>query len=115
MTNENLWSYRPDVYGGDQSLDLIGFEVEAPDGTIGVVEEESTMTGDSYIVIDTGSWLLDRSTLLPAGLITRVDPPRRVVYVSPTKEEIKGAPKFHHHDAASGERLSDYYGRPSMS
>ncbi|GGK77554.1 hypothetical protein Ppa06_37800 [Planomonospora parontospora subsp. parontospora] len=112
MTNENLWNYRPDVYGGDRSLDLIGFEVQAPDGEIGPVEEESTMADDSYIVIDTGSWISDRSTLLPAGLITRVDPVERTVHVSPTREEIMEAPQFHGAEAGaprSRERLGAYY------
>ncbi|WP_449062806.1 PRC-barrel domain containing protein [Planomonospora algeriensis] len=112
MMNENLWNYRPDVYGGDRSLDLIGFEVQGPDGEIGPVEEESTMAGDSYIVIDTGSWISDRSTLLPAGLITRVDPIERTVHVSPTREEIMDAPHAHGAEAGasrSRERLSAYY------
>jgi hypothetical protein len=112
MTSENLWNYRPDVYGGDRSLDLIGFEVQAPDGEIGPVEEESTMADDSYIVIDTGTWISDRRTLLPAGLITRVDPIERTVHVSPTREEIMEAPQLHDADAGasrSRERLGAYY------
>ena len=34
--------------------DLIGFAVEALDGTIGKVDEASNDVGSSYIVVDTG-------------------------------------------------------------
>ncbi|MFC7640037.1 hypothetical protein ACFQX6_02550 [Streptosporangium lutulentum] len=67
MASENIWTYRSDVYGGDQTLDLIGFDVEATDGKIGLVEEESTMADDSYVVVDIGFWVFDKKIVLPAA------------------------------------------------
>ncbi|MFC4059094.1 PRC-barrel domain containing protein [Planomonospora corallina] len=109
MTIESLWNYRPDVYGGDRSLDLIGFEVETPDGKVGVVEEESTVAGDSYVVVDAGPWIFERKLMIPAGVVTRIDPGDRKVYVSRTKEEIKASPEPDEAAGSLHRRLSDYY------
>ncbi|SNT19277.1 hypothetical protein SAMN05216276_10281, partial [Streptosporangium subroseum] len=47
---ENVWDYRSEARSGDQALDLVGFDVEATDGKIGSVDEESNAVGDSYVV-----------------------------------------------------------------
>jgi hypothetical protein len=116
MTNENLWTYRSDVYGGDQTLDLIGFDVEATDGKIGLVEEESTVVGDSYVVVDIGFWVFDKKIVLPASMITRIDPPERKIYVGCTKKEIEDAPEFNettYKESGYRDRLDGHYGRLS--
>ncbi|WP_406315133.1 PRC-barrel domain containing protein [Streptosporangium sp. NBC_01639] len=110
---ENIWSYRPEAYSGEQTLGLVGFDVEATDGKIGSVDEESDAVGDSYIVVDTGFWIFGKKVVLPAGTVIRVDPQERKVYISRTKEEIKQAPEFDeatYREPDYRDRLSDYYG-----
>ncbi|GIH92923.1 hypothetical protein ACFFMN_01990 [Planobispora siamensis] len=93
MTDENLWSYRPDVYAGDRTLDLIGFDVETPaDGKVGRVAEESTVPGDSYIVVDMGSLISQKKVKVPAGLVSRVDPRERRIHLSVNRAEIETGP-----------------------
>lgn len=94
MTSEGLWSYREGVYGPDETMSVIGFDVEAVDGKVGRVEEESNMTDDSYIVADVGSWLSGRKVVLPASTVTRIDKDERKVHISQTKQEIQDAPEY---------------------
>ncbi|MEV7908541.1 PRC-barrel domain-containing protein [Streptomyces anulatus] len=113
MTTENLWTYRPGIVG-NEGLSLIGFDVEATDGKIGSVDEESNAVGDSYLVVDTGFWIFGKKVVLPASTITQIDPQERKVYVARTKDEIKDAPEF---DEATYKQptyrddLGGYYGR----
>ncbi len=113
MTSEGLWSYREGVYGPDETMSVIGFDVEAVDGKVGLVEEESNVTDDSYVVVDVGSWLSGRKVVLPASTVTRIDRQERKMYISRTKQEIQDAPEY---DAATyrqsvyRQELGGYYG-----
>jgi hypothetical protein len=42
--------------------------------------------------LDTGPWIFGRTVLLPAGLIDRVHPEERKIYVERTKDAVKEAP-----------------------
>ena len=64
------WTFRTPSF----QKDLVGFDVEALDGDVGKVDGASTEAGDSYIVVDTGPWILGRKVLLPAGTIRRSTP-----------------------------------------
>ena len=86
----DLWTY-PETVG---RLDLTGFEVEAADGSIGKVDEAPQDVGESYLVVDTGTWIFGKKVLLPAGVVTRVDRDDEKVYVDRTKDEIEHAPEF---------------------
>src|SRR5437588_11938105 len=106
----DLWTFRETVSG----TDLVGFEVEGPDGDIGKVSEATYNTGGSWIVVDTGPWILGRKALLPAGTIERVDFDEKKIYVDRTKDEIKNAPEYDPSGYAEQEyrlRLADYYSR----
>lgn len=114
---ENIWGYRQEAaYQGGN--DLTGYKVEATDGSIGKVDKYSEDVGAAYIVVDTGVWIFGKHVLLPAGLITRVDPTEKKIYVEGTKERIKNSPEFdkdkHTGDAGYHEQIGGYYGRPSM-
>ena len=63
-----IWAFPGDVT--DRQLE--GFEVRAPDGTIGTVDKATYDIGASYLVVDTGPWIFGKRVLLPAGLIHRV-------------------------------------------
>jgi hypothetical protein len=110
MQND-LWTY-PETVG---RLDLTGFEVEATDGSIGKVDEATYDAGESYVVVNTGIWIVGKKVLLPGGVIERVDRDDEKVYVSRTKDEIKQAPEFD--EDAFGEddyrsKIGDYYRSP---
>jgi hypothetical protein len=75
-------------------VDLVGFDIEATDGSIGTIDEATHDVGSSYVVVDTGPWIFGSKVMLPAGTISRVDSQDRKVYVDRSKDEIKSAPKF---------------------
>lgn len=107
----DVWAY-PDASWGQ--LDLSGFEVEALDGSIGTIDEATREAGASYFVIDTGPWIFGQKVMLPAGVIERLDPTDRKVFVRVTKEQIKSAPRFdegRYREAAYREELGGYYRR----
>lgn len=109
-----LWNYRPDVYDRGQALDLVGYHVQATDGRIGSVDEATYEVGESYVIVDTGPWIFGKKVLLPARMITNIDPQERNVFVARTKAEIKAAPEFDEgtfKEPEYRERLGDYYSR----
>ncbi len=58
------------------------------------MDEATRHAGAAGIVVDTGPWILGKRVLLPAGVIERVDARERKVYVTLTRDEIKGAPEY---------------------
>lgn len=107
------WNYREGVVSGGD-LSLVGFDVEATDGKIGAVDEESNVVGDSYVVVDTGFWIFGKKVVLPASTIIRVDPQEKKVYLARTKDEIKDAPEFDestYKEPGYRQQVGDYYGR----
>lgn len=87
------WNYRTDV-GHDPAASLIGYDVDAKDGGIGEVTEESTEVGNHYIVVDTGFWILDKKRLIPANAIRSIDHVTGKVTLDMTKDDVKDAPDF---------------------
>jgi hypothetical protein len=107
------WTYREGVVS-EPGLSLIGYDVEATDGKIGSVDEESNAVGDSYLVVDTGFWIFGKKVVLPASTVTQVDPQEKKVYLARTKEEIKAAPEFDesaYKEPGYRQQVGDYYGR----
>jgi hypothetical protein len=105
-----MWTYvDQDSWTG---TDITGFTVEALDGEIGTIDEATYEAGGSYIVLNTGPWILGRKVMLPAGVITRVDVDSERVHVSLAKDAIKDAPEFDestYRDDAYRQDLADYY------
>ena len=99
----------------EPAVDLTGFSVEATDGHIGKVDEATHETGGSFLIVDTGPWIFGKKVMLPAGVVDRIDPDDKNVYVNRTKEEIKDAPEFdektHRDDQSYRGQLGDYYGK----
>ena len=105
-----IWTYRDTEV--IEPLDLTGFEVEASDGKVGKVEEAAYELGSSWLVVDTGPWIIGKKVLLPAGTIEQVDPEERKLYVDRTREEIKSAPEHDPSGYAEQEyrlAIADYY------
>jgi hypothetical protein len=91
---------------------LVGLDVEATDGSIGKVDDATDVAGGSWIVVDTGTWILGKKVLLPAGVIDRVDLDEEKIYVNRTKDEIKNAPEYdekRRDDPAYREEVGGYY------
>jgi hypothetical protein len=89
----NAWEYRPDAdYRSD--TDVVSYQVEATDGQIGKVDEDTHETGFSCLVVDTGPWIFGKKVMLPAGTIRQIDHGEKKVFVDCTKEQIKNAPEF---------------------
>jgi hypothetical protein len=105
-----IWDY--DNEGYEHGEDLVGYSVEAADGSIGKIDEATYEAGSSYIVVDTGPWIFGKKVLLPAGVVTAIDRDEEVVTVARTKDEIKAAPEFdpdEPRDDESRRRYGEYY------
>ncbi|MDQ6525727.1 PRC-barrel domain-containing protein [Nocardioides sp. LHD-245] len=106
----NVWSYRETSWleGGD----LVGYGVEATDGSIGKIDKATNEVGSSHVVVDTGPWIFGKKRLVPAGAVTGVDHDDQSVMVNMTKEQIKSAPDYEAErwNDESREQHSDYYG-----
>jgi hypothetical protein len=103
-----MWTYRSNL---ETTTDLEGFDVVARDGQIGDVDQATYEVGGSWIVVDTGPWIFGRKVVIPASAIERVDLESRNVYVSLSKEQIKGSPEYDPDRFDEGYRtqLGSYY------
>jgi hypothetical protein len=110
MTTVEIWTYREQLFSAS---DIVGFSVEALDGSIGKIDEASDESEASYLVVDTGPWIFGTKVLLPAGVVKLVDMENETIYVNRTKEQIKSAPEFHpdtYREDAYRSEIGDYYG-----
>ena len=73
-TTVDVWTYREDVLApGVSPRDVVGYGVEARDGSIGKVDDATYDAGASHLVVDTGPWIFGKKVMLPAGVIESVD------------------------------------------
>ena len=87
-----LWSYKNDDW--IRQSDLIGYTVEARDGSIGTIDEASTEAARRWLVVDTGFWIFGKKRLIPAGTVSGVDHDGKRVVVNMSKAAIKAAPDY---------------------
>ena len=110
----NVWTYRDATLKTDLSTaNVVGYDVEALDGSIGKVDEATFDAASGFIVVDTGPWIFGKKVLLPAGVIQSADHSDEKVFVSRTKDQIKNAPEFDDsliRDEAYRSKLGSYYG-----
>ena len=104
-TTLELWTYRTGLVAAS-GRNFVGWGVEAIDGSIGKVDDATDDVGGSYIVVDTGPWILGKKVMLPAGVIESLDHDEEKVFVNRTKEQIKNAPEF---ERTSKMALDDEY------
>jgi hypothetical protein len=111
IVRTDLWTYRTDLT--DTRENLVGFEVEARDGSIGKIDEHTGEMGRAHVVVDTGPWIFGRKVVVPAGTITKIDARKRNVFVGLTKDQIKDAPEFdpNRFDDEYRTRVGTYYER----
>lgn len=103
------WDYREQDFSADR--DLVGYNVEAADGSLGKIDETSNEAGASHVVVDTGPWIFGTKRLIPAGAIVSVDHENQVAHVDMTKEQIKSAPEYERDrwDDDARTKHDDYY------
>jgi hypothetical protein len=112
MQNTVIYTYRENLVGSFNA-DVVGFKVEALDGSIGKIDENTNEAGSAYIVVDTGPWIFGKKVMFPVGVIRQVDRENETVYVNRTKDQIKNAPEFDESlttDEDYRTRLGTYYG-----
>lgn len=117
----DIYTYRVGVFvpmegaqEQNQLPDVTGFDVEATDGSIGKIDEATRDEGSSCVVVDTGFWIFGKKRMIPAGVVSRIDPDEKKVYVTMTKDQIKNAPDYdetRHRDDEQGyhEEVGGYY------
>jgi hypothetical protein len=115
MQSTDVWMYQErTTLGVDLSgVDIVGYEVEALDGSIGKIDEATYEGGTGHIVVDTGPWIFGKKVMLPAGVLRSVDEHDEKVFVNRTKEEIKNAPEYDEslgHDQGYRGEIGSYYG-----
>jgi hypothetical protein len=98
--------------------EVIGYGIEAKDGSIGHVEDliaDDEAWIISYLVVDTRDWLPGKSVLVAPSWAVKVDWAERKVHVDLDSETIRGCPEFDPSAPVNREyeiQLYDYYGRP---
>ena len=110
MTVAEIWTYTVTTA---PTVDLSGFKVEALDGSIGKVDEATNEAGGSFVVVDTGPWIFGKKVLIPARNIESVNLDARELWLSLTKDQIKGSPEFDeamYRDPDYRSRVGEYYG-----
>ena len=110
----DTWKY------GDASLastlaqrEIVGYDVEAIDGSIGKIDDATLETDSGHLVVDTGPWIFGKKVMLPVGVLKSVDHDDEKVFVNRTKDEIKNAPEFDdsmRNDEKYRTELGSYYG-----
>jgi hypothetical protein len=110
----DVWTYRETTLGVDvDKANIVGYGVEALDGSIGKVDEATYDAGSAFIVVDTGPWIFGKKVMLPAGVVNSVDHDDETIFVNRTKDQIKDAPEFDDSLAEDDEyrgQLGTYYG-----
>jgi hypothetical protein len=113
-TTFDTWKYRdPSLATSLTQQELLGYDVEAIDGSIGKIDDATLEADLGHIVVDTGPWIFGKKVMLPAGVIKSVDHANEKVFVNRTKDEIKNAPEFDdsmRNDEKYRTQLGTYYG-----
>jgi hypothetical protein len=111
----DIWTFQVEVQPLLSDLELEGFSVQAKDGKLGKVDEATHEAGGSFLIVDTGPWIFGKKVMLPAGVVHRIDPESKTVFVNLTKDEIKSAPEYDEQtgreDKNYRRRLGEHYQR----
>jgi len=96
----------------DKVKALLGYNLNCLDGEIGRVKEfyfDDKYWAIRYLVVDTGTWLQDRSILISPYAITAVNKEKSFISVNVTKKQIEGSPGLHSDEPVSRQYESDYH------
>src|SRR5919204_3221198 len=96
------------------SADIVGYDVEDLQGTIGEVDGTTDELVPSFISIDTVPSLPGKRVILPAAVIERIDHGARTVHVDRRHREISNAPQSLNYETDTDDgylgELRRYYG-----
>src|SRR5919197_1316154 len=96
------------------SADIVGYDVEDIQGTIGEVDGTTEGLVPSFISVDTVSSLPGKRVILPAAVIERIDHGAKKVCVDRRHKEIRNAPQSLNYETDTDEgylgELRRYYG-----
>src|ERR671924_1494947 len=96
------------------SADIVGYDGEDLQGTIGEVDGATEELVPRFISVDTVSSLPAKRVILPAAVIERIDHRARKVYVDRRHKEIKNTPQSVNYETDTDEgylgELRRYYG-----
>jgi hypothetical protein len=92
--SDSIWIWQVTIRPDDRAAipDLTGYDVEAVDGHIGKVDAATYDNERGSLVVDTGFWIFGKKRMLPAGVVSAVEPEEHKLLVTCTKEQIKAAP-----------------------
>lgn len=113
---QEVWAYRTEVYpesADAKTNDLVGYDVEAVDGSIGKIDEATHEAERNYLVVDTGPWIFGKKVLLPAGVVQSVDTENSKVFVNRSRDEVKDSPEFDadsYREPVYQDEVGSYYG-----
>ena len=91
---------------------LYGRKLHASDGEIGHVKDfyfDDQKWVVRYVVVDTGSWLLDRLVLIAPHAFGRLDQNRAFLLVNLTRQQIENSPPIEAHKPVSRQYEEEYY------
>jgi len=111
-----MWTWTADeMDAGSKRVDVTGFEVESRDGhKLGTVDEATYDDPGSFLVVDTGFWIFGKRRMLPAGVVTGVDPEAKILTVSVDRDAVRDAPDYDHarrDDEAYRDHVGGYFER----
>jgi len=102
-----------------RSAELVGYTVEATDGSVGRGDAVSTEAGPEHVVVATRDVLLSKKVLLPLAAVTRIDEEAQQLHVAYDTERIKGAPRFDGDmrvtDPSFRALIDEHYGLPGTA
>lgn len=107
----DAWNFRQDVAVELGGAKLAGHKVEAIDGTLGKVVDDSLTPNDSYLVVSTGR-LFGRQVMIPAGSVNHIDHTEHKIYLDRSRDEVKAAPEVptdQYSDPAHRDKMASYY------
>jgi sporulation protein YlmC with PRC-barrel domain len=95
---------------------LIGYDIEASDGSIGKVSDflfDDTTWAFRWLVVDNSTWLTERRLLVHPSSIGKIANDRHALSITLTMAEIEGGPNIRRDEPVSRQmqiNLYDYYG-----
>jgi hypothetical protein len=110
--DDSIWIWHVTTSAGAPVPDVTGWDVEALDGHIGKVDEATYDNDRGALVVDTGFWIFGKKRMLPAGVISTIDPDERKLLVELTKDDVKAAPDLEdaqRDDPAARARVAGHY------
>lgn len=101
------------------ALIVKGYAIEARDGRIGTVSDflfDDKNWEIRWLIVDTGSWMLDRKVLLPPSVLGDIHAAGHEFLVNLTMEQVRESPDIDTQQPVSRQmeaNIYDYYGQDS--